>query len=68
MRQSAQVLDEAELPATVELAAQIEPFDSFWEAPEDVESGYKQFDAFYRHNYLRHIPADRQSRIGLFCA
>lgn len=64
MLQTAQVQDETEAHvATIELAAQIEPFDSFWEAPEDVESGYPRFDAFYRQNYLRYVPADRQSRI-----
>jgi len=46
-----------------ELAAQIEPFDSFWEGPEDVEKGYGKFLAFYRHNYLSHMPADRAGRI-----
>jgi 2-polyprenyl-3-methyl-5-hydroxy-6-metoxy-1,4-benzoquinol methylase len=49
--------------ATLELAAQIEPFDSFWEAPEDIESGYGRFHEFYRRNYLRYIPGDRESRI-----
>lgn len=49
--------------AAMELAAQIEPFDSFWEAPEDVESGYSRFREFYRRNYLRYIPGNRQGRI-----
>lgn len=45
------------------LAARLEPFDSYWQAPEDVESGYKSFNAYYRANYLPHIPADRDARI-----
>ncbi|MCW5698581.1 MAG: class I SAM-dependent methyltransferase [Rhodospirillales bacterium] len=53
-------LDQA---ATMDLAAQIEPFDSFWEGPEDVESGYTKFEQFYRCNYLSHIPEDRGARI-----
>ena len=45
------------------LTARFEPFDSFWEGPEDVEKGYRTFYAFYRHNYLRHLPADRDARV-----
>lgn len=45
------------------LAAQIEQFDSFWEAPEDIEKGYKKFQTFYRHNYLKYLPKDRGARI-----
>ncbi|WP_435105004.1 class I SAM-dependent methyltransferase [Arhodomonas sp. AD133] len=45
------------------LTARIEPFDSFWEAPDDIESGYSKFFQFYRYNYLRHVPADRDARI-----
>ncbi|MCG6872502.1 MAG: class I SAM-dependent methyltransferase [Gammaproteobacteria bacterium] len=46
-----------------QLAAKIEPFDSFWEGPEDVEKGYRSFYAFYRHNYLAQFPADRNACI-----
>jgi cyclopropane fatty-acyl-phospholipid synthase-like methyltransferase len=46
-----------------DLTAEIEPFDSFWEAPEDIESGYAQFGQFYRNNYLSHFPEDRDARI-----
>ena len=46
-----------------ELSAQIEPFDSFWEGPENVEKGYGKFRAFYRYNYLKQLPADRDSNI-----
>ncbi len=46
-----------------QLAAQIEPFDSFWEAPSDIEKGYRTFYEFYKHNYLKHLPGDRDARI-----
>ena len=45
-----------------ELTAKIEPFDSFWEGPEDVEKGYRSFGQFYRVNYLKHVPADRNAK------
>lgn len=45
------------------LAARVEPFDSFWEAPEDIEKGYDSFAAFYRHNYLGRLPARKDARI-----
>src|SRR3954451_5234792 len=53
----------AERPAPRRLAARLEPFDSYWQAPKDVESGYAKFAAYYRHNYLKHLPADRSVRI-----
>lgn len=43
--------------------AQMEPFDSFWEAPSDVEKGYSSFAQFYRVNYLNHLPQDRNTKI-----
>jgi 2-polyprenyl-3-methyl-5-hydroxy-6-metoxy-1,4-benzoquinol methylase len=46
-----------------ELTAKIEPFDSFWEAPHDIEKGYRTVGAFYRHNYLQYVPQDRASRV-----
>lgn len=46
-----------------QLTARMEPFDSFWEAPKDIERGYDRFYQFYRRNYLRRIPANRDSRI-----
>lgn len=49
--------------AQLKLAARLEPFDSYWQAPADVDRGYKSFSAYYRANYLPHIPADRQARI-----
>lgn len=45
------------------LAARLEPFDSYWQAPKDIEAGYRSFDAYYRANYLQHLPADRAARI-----
>ena len=44
-------------------AAVIEPFDSFWEAPEDIEKGYGKFGTFYRHNYLKHFPENKDVNI-----
>jgi len=49
--------------APVKLAARLEPFDSYWQAPADVEKGYKSFSAYYRANYLAHIPQDRDAKI-----
>lgn len=46
-----------------ELAAKIEPFDSFWEGPEDVEKGYDKFYQFYKHNYLKHLHRDASASI-----
>lgn len=50
-------------PAEQALAARLEPFDSYWQAPADVESGYGSFLAYYRANYTRHLPDDRAARI-----
>lgn len=47
----------------MELAAKIEPFDSFWEGPGDVAKGYRTVFEFYRRNYLEHVPPDRQAPI-----
>src|ERR1700722_6581656 len=49
--------------AAPQLAARLEPFDSYWQAPDDVESGYKSFSAYYRANYMPHIPTDRNAKI-----
>ena len=46
-----------------ELTGKIEPFDSFWEAPDDIEGGYSKFFKFYKHNYLKYIPQDKDARI-----
>lgn len=47
----------------MELAAKIEPFDSFWEGPEDVEKGYKTFGQFYKKNYLQYVPENKNAKI-----
>jgi 2-polyprenyl-3-methyl-5-hydroxy-6-metoxy-1,4-benzoquinol methylase len=46
-----------------QLAARLEPFDSYWQAPEDIESGYASFSAYYRANYLPYLPKDFNARI-----
>jgi len=45
------------------LTARIEPFDSFWEAPQNVEKGFDTFGKFYRDNYLKHLPKNRDANI-----
>jgi SAM-dependent methyltransferase len=52
-----------ERTARRKLAARLEPFDSYWQAPADVEKGYQSFLAYYRANYTRHLPQDRAARI-----
>jgi len=47
----------------LELAAKLEPFDSYWQAPEDAEKGYASFKQFYRSNYLRYLPESKQAKI-----
>jgi nucleoside-diphosphate-sugar epimerase/2-polyprenyl-3-methyl-5-hydroxy-6-metoxy-1,4-benzoquinol methylase len=46
-----------------ELTARMEPFDSFWQAPKNIEKGYSQFYQFYKANYLKHLPADKNAHI-----
>lgn len=46
-----------------DLSAIMEPFDSFWEGPHDVDKGYGSFYKFYKDNYLKHMPEDRNARI-----
>jgi SAM-dependent methyltransferase len=46
-----------------QLTATIEPFDSFWEAPDDIEKGYHSFFLFYKDNYAKFLPADKQADI-----
>ena len=45
------------------LSARLEAFDSFWQAPEDVEKGFDSFYEYYRHNYLPLLPGDRNVSI-----
>jgi 2-polyprenyl-3-methyl-5-hydroxy-6-metoxy-1,4-benzoquinol methylase len=53
----------AQVGAKRVLAARLEPFDSYWQAPKDVEAGFKSFVAYYRANYLHRLPQDRAARI-----
>lgn len=46
-----------------QLTAKMEPFDSFWEAPSNVEKGYSTFAQFYRVNYLKHLPRRMDMKI-----
>lgn len=59
------VVDVAAPPAPPgrRLSARLEPFDSYWQAPKDVEGGYTKFGAYYRANFLPHLPTDRQAAI-----
>lgn len=45
------------------LTAQIEPFDSFWEAPKQIEKGYDKFAKFYKRNYLKHMPIQKSAQV-----
>ncbi len=45
------------------VTAKMEPFDSFWEAPTNVEKGYRTFGQFYRSNYLGYLPDDLSCRL-----
>jgi 2-polyprenyl-3-methyl-5-hydroxy-6-metoxy-1,4-benzoquinol methylase len=45
-----------------ELSAQIEPFDTFWEAPEDIDKGYSKFAKFYKRNYFKYITKNKTIR------
>jgi len=55
--------DPSSAAISIKLAARLEPFDSYWQAPADIESGYSSFSAYYRANYLAHLPDDRCARI-----
>lgn len=46
-----------------DLTAQIEPFDSFWEGPSNIETGYGKFLAFYKDNYYKHLPKHKDANI-----
>ncbi len=54
---------DATLVGNTALRARLEPFDSYWQAPDDVEAGYSSFYAYYKSNYLPHMPEDRDARI-----
>lgn len=50
-------------PDDDQLASLHEPFDSYWQAPDDVEAGYTSFFTYYQANVLPHIPDDKSSPI-----
>lgn len=50
------------------LAARLEPFDSFWQAPSDIERGYESFKAYYRANFLPRMPPKRDAKILIVSA
>jgi 2-polyprenyl-3-methyl-5-hydroxy-6-metoxy-1,4-benzoquinol methylase len=45
------------------LSARLEPFDSYWQAPDDVEKGYTSFVQYYKVNFLPRIPERRDAAI-----
>lgn len=49
--------------APKQMAARLEPFDSYWQAPKDLEKGYRSFYQYYKYNFLPHIPNNKESRI-----
>jgi 2-polyprenyl-3-methyl-5-hydroxy-6-metoxy-1,4-benzoquinol methylase len=42
-----------------QLTAKMEPFDTFWEALDNIEKGYSSFGKFYRANYLKYVPKNK---------
>lgn len=53
---------QVKLKIDTDLTAQIEPFDTFWEAPSDVEKGFAKFAKFYKRNYFEYMPDNRSVR------
>jgi len=51
------------MPAERELAAKMEPFDSFWEGPSNIEKGYTTLYKFYKYNYLPHVPSNKDIKV-----
>ncbi len=47
----------------MKLSAKLESFDTFWEAPEDIQKGYGSFAKFYKRNYFKYIPVDKSIKI-----
>ena len=54
---------EPEDVAVMKLSARLEPFDSYWQAPENPEDGFDSFFEYYRHNYLGPLPEDKDAEI-----
>lgn len=46
-----------------ELAARVEPFDSFWHDVGTSPKASGSFYKYYKHNYLRYLPKNPQARI-----
>jgi SAM-dependent methyltransferase len=44
-------------------SARAEPFDSYWQGTRDLAKGFRDFEIYYRANYLPRLPRDRQSSI-----
>jgi len=64
MHTNAMTFEELDLSTVPErLSARIEPFDSYWQAPKDVEQGYTSFYHYYKANFLPHIPQTRDADI-----
>ena len=45
------------------LSARLESFDSYWQAPDDIEKGYSSFYEYYRQNYLPYMPVEKSCAI-----
>jgi SAM-dependent methyltransferase len=61
--QTHEELDEISPTSTRQLSARLEPFDSYWQAPADVEKGYRSFGAYYRTNFLPRLPRKRDCSV-----
>jgi SAM-dependent methyltransferase len=46
-----------------QFAARREPFDTYWQGSRNLARDYRSFCTYYRANYFRHLPPERQSRI-----
>ncbi len=53
--------DPRTISTTATLTARVEPFDSYWQAPKDVEKGFSSFRQYYRRNFLPHLGSDRSA-------
>lgn len=45
------------------LSARLEPFDSFWQGPSDVEKGYRRWPPYYKANIVPRLPERKDARI-----
>jgi 2-polyprenyl-3-methyl-5-hydroxy-6-metoxy-1,4-benzoquinol methylase len=44
-------------------SARTEPFDTYWQGTRDLDKGFRDFEIYYRANYLSRLPQDRHARI-----